>query len=187
MNQNRLNKIAQKLNVELDDENRAILKLKIRVKSNFLSPYYFDKPLISGEVADYLLNNKRILVWKNGITIKIISNEITKEEEKLYSRAIKEYFKDAQINGKRHQKFNYVISIIMFVIGILVFSLMFILDASFPNKLGLWKEVIDVIAWVFIWEAVDVAVIEKLEKSNETKIAKNITESKIIFEKEKIL
>ena len=75
----------------------------------------------------------------------------------------------------------------MFVIGILVFSLMFILDASFPNKLGLWKEVIDVIAWVFIWEAVDVAVIEKLEKSNETKIAKNITESKIIFEKEKNL
>ena len=75
----------------------------------------------------------------------------------------------------------------MFIIGILVFSLMFILDASFPNKLGLWKEVIDVIAWVFIWEAVDIAVIEKLEKSNETKIAKNITESKIIFEKDKIL
>ena len=44
-------------------------------------------------------------------------------------------------------------------------------------------EVIDVIAWVFIWEAIDIAFIERLEHSNQVKMANNIIESKIVFSK----
>ena len=80
-------------------------------------------------------------------------------------------------------KRNYILALIMFIIGVLVFSLMFILDHFFANSLGLWKEVIDVVAWVFIWESVDIAFIEKIENSNLIKISNNIINSKIIFSK----
>lgn len=183
MKQERIEKIAKKLKINLDDENRAILNLKITDDSNFLSPYYYDKPIISNDVASFINLNKAILLWKYGLTINIISNVIDKDEEETYKNAIKHYYETDLIHNKRTMKRNYILALIMFIIGILVFSLMFILDHFFANSLGLWKEVIDVVAWVFIWESVDIAFIEKIENSNQIKISNNIINSKIIFSK----
>ena len=96
---------------------------------------------------------------------------------------MKHYYETDLIHNKRTMKRNYILALIMFIIGVLVFSLMFILDHFFANSLGLWKEVIDVVAWVFIWESVDIAFIEKIENSNLIKISNNIINSKIIFSK----
>ncbi len=69
----------------------------------------------------------------------------------------------------------------MFFIGVIIFALMFGLDKYF--ELGLWQEVLDVVAWVFIWEAVDIVFIEKIEHANTKRIAKNVIESKVVFKK----
>lgn len=183
MKQERIEKIAKKLKIKLDDENRAILNLKISDDSNFLSPYYYDKPIISNDVASFINLNKAILLWKYGLTINIISDVIDKDEEETYKNAIKHFYETDLIHNKRTMKRNYMLALIMFIIGVLVFSLMFILDHFFANSLGLWKEVIDVVAWVFIWESVDIAFIEKIENSNLIKISNNIINSKIIFSK----
>lgn len=183
MKQKKIKKLADKLHITLDEENRAILTLKVTDNTNFLSPFYFEKPVISNDVAEYLKLNKRLLLWKIGLTIHIKSNVITDKEKELYAKAIKEYFKTSIIYDTRKKKTNYILSTILFLIGILVFAFMFLLDYLFADSLGLWKEVIDVIAWVFIWEAIDIAFIERLEHSNQVKMANNIIESKIVFSK----
>lgn len=182
MDEKKAEKLAKRLNIELDDENRAILKMKVADDSSFLSPFYFDKPILSNEAADYLLSHKMILLWRSGVHIKLISDVISKEEEPIYSSAIKGYFEESALRGKRTMKRNYVLSALLFLIGLMVFALMFILDHFLGDGLGMWSEVIDVIAWVFIWEAVDIAFIEKLENSYNVKMAHNLIDSRVSFE-----
>lgn len=181
-NKNKIEILAKRLNIPLDKENRAILNMKVSDDSNFLSPYYYDNPIISEEVNNFLFSNKNILMWKGGLTINILSNVIKKENQEVYISAIKSYYQDYVTHSKNQIKRNYILSGVLFIIGVLVFALLFILDYLFSNNLGMWNEVIDVIAWVFIWEAVDVAFIQKIEHSGDIKMAKNIMNAKIVFE-----
>lgn len=181
MKQERIERFANKLNVKLDEENRAIMNLKMTDVSNFLSPFYYDKPVISDDVAEYFNNNKRIFLWKKGVVINVISDVIKEEEQPVYEEAIKSYYRDSLIHEKRSGKRNFILALIMFFIGVIIFALMFGLDKYF--ELGLWQEVLDVVAWVFIWEAVDIVFIEKIEHANTKRIAKNVIESKVVFKK----
>ena len=47
-------------------------------------------------------------------------------------------------------KRNTFISILLAIVGILILSLSFLTDSI------MWAEIIDIIAWVFLWEAVDI-------------------------------
>lgn len=183
MKQDRTKKLAQKLQINLDEEGRSILNMKVSDESSFLSPFYFDRPLLSDDAASYLTSHKAILLWKKGVHINIISDSISKEEEPVYREAIKGYFTQEAIRYERSQRRNYILSVILFLIGVAVFSLMFTLDHFLGDKLGMWSEVIDVVAWVFIWEAVDVAFIEKLENSYNVRMAHNLINSRIEFRK----
>jgi len=49
-------------------------------------------------------------------------------------------------------KRNTFISIALAIIGVLVLAL------SFLTSSMMWAEVIDIIAWVFLWEAVDISI-----------------------------
>lgn len=186
MKQKRKDYLVKKLNLKLDEENRAILNIKISDDSNFLSPFYYDKPIISDELGDFILKHRTILLWKDGVSIHLISNNISDDKKEIYPDAIRSYFEQLLISGKRRQKRNYVLSIILFLIGVFIFSLLFILDYLIGDSLGMWSEVIDVIAWVFIWEAVDISIIERLENTSNVIIAKNLVNSKIVFINEDI-
>ena len=186
MKQKRKDYLVKKLNLQLDEENRAILNIKISDDSNFLSPFYYDKPIISDELGDFILKHRTILLWKDGVSIHLISNNISDDKKEIYPDAIRSYFEQLLISGKRRQKRNYVLSIILFLIGVLIFSLLFILDYLIGDSLGMWSEVIDVIAWVFIWESVDISIIERLENTSNVIIAKNLVNSRIVFINEDI-
>lgn len=186
MKQKRKDYLVKKLNLKLDEENRAILNIKISDDSNFLSPFYYDKPIISDELGDFILKHRTILLWKDGVSIHLISNNISDDKKEIYPDAIRSYFEQLLVSGKRRQKRNYVLSIILFLIGVIIFSLLFILDYLIGDSLGMWSEVIDVIAWVFIWEAVDISIIERLENTSNVIIAKNLVNSKIVFINEDI-
>ncbi len=186
MKQKRKDYLVKKLNLNLDEENRAILNIKINDDSNFLSSFYYDKPIISDELGDSILKHRTILLWKDGVSIHLISNNISDDKKEIYPDAIRSYFEQLLISGKRRQKRNYVLSIILFLIGVLIFSLLFILDFLIGDSLGMWSEVIDVIAWVFIWEAVDISIIERLENTSNVIIAENLVNSKIVFINEDI-
>lgn len=180
-NKEKLLKKANKYNIQLDDNLKAVLKMKISDDSDFLSKYYFDDPIISQEVGDYLLSYKGRLSWKKGIKIEIISDVIDDAKHLVYERAIRNYF----INEMRHIKnstlLRNILSSILFLLGILTLVLMFVLDFLTGSNLGLWKEVIDIVAWVFIWESVDLFIIQRLENNAKYRMFKNVTNADIVF------
>lgn len=181
MKEDRRKKLAKKLGIILDEDGRSVLNMKVGDDSSFLSPFYFDRPLISDEAASYLSSHKAILLWKQGAHINIISDSISEEDEPIYRTAVKGYFAQEAIRWERAQRRNYILSAVLFLIGVAVFALMFTLDHYLGGALGMWSEVIDVVAWVFIWEAVDVAFIEKLENSYNVRMAHNLINSRIEF------
>ena len=81
MKQKRKDYLVKKLNLKLDEENRAILNIKISDDSNFLSPFYYDKPIISDELGDFILKHRSILLWKDGVSIHLISNNISDDKK----------------------------------------------------------------------------------------------------------
>lgn len=180
-NKEKLLKKANRYNIQLDDNLKAVLKMKISDDSDFLSKYYFDDPIISQEVGDYLLSYKGRLSWKKGIKIEIISDVIDDAKHLVYERAIRNYF----INEMRHIKnstlLRNILSSILFLLGILTLVLMFVLDFLTGSNLGLWKEVIDIVAWVFIWESVDLFIIQRLENNAKYRMFKNVINSDIVF------
>lgn len=180
-NKEKLLKKANKYNIQLDDNLKAVLKMKISDDSDFLSKYYFDDPIISQEVGDYLLSYKGRLSWKKGIKIEIISDVIDDAKHLVYERAIRNYF----INEIRHIKnstlLRNILSSILFLLGILTLVLMFVLDFLTGSNLGLWKEVIDIVAWVFIWESVDLFIIQRLENNAKYRMFKNVINADIVF------
>ena len=101
MKQKKIKKLADKLHITLDEENRAILTLKVTDNTNFLSPFYFEKPVISNDVAEYLKLNKRLLLWKIGLTIHIKSNVITDKEKELYAMQRHKIFKFGCISVRK--------------------------------------------------------------------------------------
>lgn len=183
MNDKKIKHLANKRHIVLDEENRAILKMKVSDDSSFLSTYYFDEPIISNEVKDYLLSYKVRLAWKKGVKIEIISNVIDETEQKVYDSAIRNaFFKELEII-KRKNKIAAILSFIMFLLGTTFLILLFILNNILGNSFGIWKEIIDIIAWVFIWESVDLFAIDRLENFYAHRMAKNVTTAKIVFKK----
>lgn len=169
--------------LKLNEDGKAILPLKISDDREFLSPYYFDEPLISDEVASYLSTHRSIGLWKDGVEVRLFSNKVSKKEETVYENAIHSYYREKLAQSARERKRNFLLSGFLFLLGLLVFASMFILDHFLGERLGMWSEVIDVVAWVFIWEAVDIAFIEGIEHSSDHRIAKNLSQCQVRFEK----
>ena len=93
---------------------------------------------------------------KEQLTLKIHSDCIDENEKKLYTVAIKEYYSEKYLANKRELKRNNLIVLLLTIAGILTLSLRIILE--YTTKSLIWTEIIDIAAWVFLWEAVDIAV-----------------------------
>lgn len=132
----------------------STIQMTVIDDSNFLSPYCYENPLISEEVAEFLKKEKKLLRPPVvAIQIMIRSNVISDDEKKLYTQAIHNYFKAENKEDKINLRRNRILSLWMAIIGIVVFAALVILDSLL--FLGIWSEIIDILGWVFIWEAVD--------------------------------
>lgn len=153
------NRIEQE-EIERDGEGRAVIEMTVRDDGGFLSPYSAGtRPMISGEVADYLLESAISLAPHEPICLKIHSDCIDEEEKTVYSHALHDYFSAHYFENAVMLRRNAVLSCIMAVIGLLTLTLGITLGIfEWVPVLG---EALDIFAWVFLWEAVDVYFLER--------------------------
>ncbi|MDO4612302.1 MAG: hypothetical protein Q4B29_02500 [Candidatus Saccharibacteria bacterium] len=78
-------------------------------------------------------------------------------EKKIYALAIKEYFSDEMASISRELRHYNIVAAIVSAIGLSI------LAASLLMEGELWPAVLDIVAWVFIWEAVDIIAFRKHE------------------------
>ncbi len=135
---------------------RVLIDMTVNDDTEFLTQFSrHNTPVISSEVADFLENSTQNVLPKDRLHLKIHSNCIDENKKTIYTNAIKDYYTDKVIATKRELRHNNVLAIVLALVGILILALSLIMDGT------LWPAVIDIVAWVFLWEAVDIVAFKQ--------------------------
>ena len=139
--------------VEHDAEGRAIIDMTVKDDSNFLSAYSTnDTAIINTEVAEFIENNTHSIPPNQRLTLRIHSDCIDENEKLDYQAGIKKYYAEKHLASKNEYRFNLFAVLLLTLAGIATLIL------AFNVEHHIWSEVIDIAAWVFLWEAVDIGV-----------------------------
>lgn len=139
----------------LDEKGRVIVNMNVGDDSNFLSVFSVtEKPVISGEVAEFLDYSTQLLLPDTAITLRIHSNCIDADEQKIYTAAIRQFYREQYFVAEKEQKRNSLAAAFLLLLGVVCLGWMVATEAVFGS--AVWSEVIDIAAWVFLWESVDI-------------------------------
>ena len=157
-----VNKAVSERKIQRDAEGRAVINMTVKNDDGFLAEYSEGNvPMISENVSDFLEHNAQSILPKESITLRIHSNSIDDTEKEEYKSAIKEYYTKRYISDKRELRRNTWIAIILAIAGIIALFAAIIVEMQTDSPI--WTEVIDIIAWVLIWESVDITVFRNRE------------------------
>ena len=138
-----------------DGEGRIILHMTVEDDSGFLSVFSSNQtPVISGEVAEFLEHSTDAVPPREALTLRIRSGCIDDGEQILYREAIKEYYTQKYLTAQRELRRNFFIVLALALLGVGTLVIRFLYELWQGNTL--WAEVIDIAAWVFLWESIDV-------------------------------
>lgn len=141
-----------------DEEGRVIIDMTVKNDDDFLSVYSTNEtPVISTDVAEFIENSTHSISPRERFALHIHSNCIDEGEKIEYAAAIKEYYAEKYIANKKELNLNRIIISILTLAGIIVLAL------AFQIENAVWSEVIDIAAWVLLWEAVDTAFFKSRE------------------------
>lgn len=145
---------------EYDENGREIMYMQVENDDGFLSPYSeTGERVVSAEVAEFIDNSIKSKNLKKGLHIVVSSNVIDSQEKREYSEGIQNYYRNRVIEYDRKIKSNAVVSAVMTAVAVLIFALYVMLELSATGYIIL--AMIDIAAWVFMWEAVDLFFIER--------------------------
>ncbi len=161
--QKRFKKIRQTVKddkFDLDDEGREIVDITISDSENLLSIYNPDgKKIISTEMANVIDNSTKSTSINKDIHLRFSCNSNSSEKEDIYKQAIKNYYLNEFADKERRLHNNFLITIFVFVMAVLFLTLFFILEkVNCPWYLNYF---IEIVAWVFAWETVDLIFFQR--------------------------
>ncbi len=172
-------KITEKV-YQRDSEDRIIVNMNVKDDTDFLSVFSINEtPVISNEVAEFLENSTQTIHADEQLTLCIKSDCIDETEQKLYKAAIKEYYSEKYCSNDRELQVFNRIAFVLAIVGILILS--FAVFIEFRNSV-IWAEVIDIVAWVFLWEAVDIKFFKTRELKQKRKRYAAFISMKIQYE-----
>ena len=142
-----------------DEEGRVVIQMNVKDDGTFLSEFSENAtPVISSEVAEFIENETNAVLPNEEFTLQIYNDCIDEKEEVTYKAAIKEYYMQKYIANEQEIKRNRFAVFWLGLAGILVLAAEIVFDRYIGN--AIWTSVIDIIAWVLLWEAVDIGVLE---------------------------
>ena len=142
-------------NKKRDADGRVIVEMMVSDDTSFLSPFAKkDAPVISSDVATFLENSLQTVAPKEQLCLHVYSDCIDDDEKVVYNGAIHRYYSDSLSSVTREYKRNWIIALVLFLLGMATIAVSIIVG-RFGREI--WMEAIDIVAWVFCWEAVDMA------------------------------
>lgn len=145
-----------------DAGGRVIVNMTINDDRDFLSVFSAgDAPVISSEIAAFLENSTHSVLPNEQLTLRIHSDCIDDDEKEEYRRAIKEYYTERYITNNRELKRNGLIALFLALVGVITLAAAFFIE--YQTTSPIWTEVVDIIAWVFLWESVDISAFKNRE------------------------
>lgn len=149
-----------KQHLKTDEEGRVLIDLRVRNDDDFLSPYGMGKnSVLSEEASGFIEHSVKNLPAETSLHFRIHSDVITKREQKKYAEALREHYADSYERAEQEKRRFYRIAWIMAMVAVVALSVMIGMEISGVRSAVL-VEIIDIFAWVFMWEAVDITFLE---------------------------
>lgn len=160
-----------------DNDGRIIINMQVLNDDDFLSPFSMSEvPVINSDVADFIENSTINLPLKEKLKLIIHSNCIDDNEKLLYDKAIKEYYQERYTSLRKELVRNYFAVAIMFIVGVIILTI-----SIFKVNTLVKSEIIDIVAWVLIWEACDISFFTNRSLRIKEKRYKTYIDMEIVF------
>lgn len=144
----------------VDSEGRAIVDIKIKDKSEVLSPFVIDgQEVINAEFANLIDNTVKSIPPNQSINLNIDCDKLTDSDKTSFALAIKNYYKNSTLDSQRKMDNNTKILLLMLVLSIISLTALFLVNFFSVNWLIV--ELVNIVAWVFIWESIDLFVFQR--------------------------
>ena len=142
-----------------DKDGCVMINMTVKNDDSFLSAFSTtDAPIISSEVAEFLENSVENILPTEKLALCIHNSCIDSKEENLYRKGIKEYYSEKYISNEQKLKHNKMLVSLFGLVGVLILALAVYIGYHYDSPV--WTEVIDIVAWVFVWEAVDIGAFQ---------------------------
>ena len=165
-------------------DGRCPVRIHVRDDSDFLSPFSPDsEALIAGETAAFLDQSVKYLPPDADLSLHIDGACISPGERPLYAEAIRRYYRHEFAAAARDMRKNTVLSLVMTGVAALIFALALWLSHHGAETVLL--NMIDVVAWVFMWEAADIFFFRRSEIRLRRLRAYQMMEAKTEFDTQK--
>ena len=144
------------------DGQCATINMTVKDDSSFLSAFsQSDFPVISSDVADFIENATSSVYPGKPIKLQIHSSCIDDLEKDVYEKAIRRYYREKNSANERELKRNKMIILFLLIAGVAVLALSIFLSAMLSSEVV--PGVIDIFAWVLVWEAADIGFFKNSE------------------------
>ncbi len=164
-----------------DDEGRELIALSVHNDDSFLSPYSMGKaPKLSEEVVSFLDESTRGIRPDSHVHLAIHSDSIDEEEAARYESAIRSHYESTYHSIRAEKKHLHRIALIMALVAVFALSFMIGIDVAGQGD-AVFVEVVDIFAWVFMWEAVDIFFLQCTLLRARERRALILAESRISF------
>ncbi len=174
-----LTEIKKEFTPLLDDNGKRYIPVSIRVEDSILSPFSpKGNPTISSEFAEFLDSQYTEMTANDQLHIDIECDTIDDDEKILYEGAIRSYYKAAETRKTKELFRNNIIALIMVIIGIVVLTVSVLFYVFSHEIVG---EIIDIVAWVFVWEAVDLFFLRSPTLIRERMKCRHFIEAEITY------
>lgn len=138
-----------------DENGCAVIKISVNNDNNFLSDFsHRDEPIISSETAEYIDHSIKHLKPRTKLHFVFSGDSIDEDEKPIYISAIHNYYHSEFIEVVREIRKNRSLTFVMAITAAMIFALALILQNNGTEAVIL--NMLDVTAWVFMWEAVDI-------------------------------
>lgn len=180
---NESNKLTQLFEPNRDEHGRFIIDMMILDDDSFISPFCGKDPIISSDVATYLDNAIKNIPPKAQIALHISSDVIDKSKEEIHIQSIRNYYRNEQKQLSRELISNKLVSLIMFAIGLVIISIM--IAFSFADFSEIWITILEIVGWVFVWEAVDKFFFERSKLKRDLLRTNQLINAEVYFKNDK--
>lgn len=161
------------------NDQTQIIETRISDETSILSPFSGAKPTISGEFADYLDRQLPHPSKTGELELVFVCETITKEEEATYESAIKTHYESELQKTEIDVKRNGVGSLIMLILGSIFLSLVITMTSLKLSEV--LTGIFDILAWVFVWEAMDLFFFRRRELTERRKKCQAVLAAKVLF------
>ncbi|MDE5898649.1 MAG: hypothetical protein K2H09_05230 [Treponemataceae bacterium] len=144
---------------ETDEDGRSVVRLEVS-GGGFLSPFSAPGlPVASSDMADFLNHSLKHIKPENPLHLMISGGAIATEEQETYRAAIANYYHLEFLETRTRIRRNTAVSFIMTLVAAALFTASVLLSSRGFRTVAL--NMLDVMAWVFMWEAVEQFCMER--------------------------